>query len=83
MGVQRYLVHPGLIQSRTDGDRHFVSARQLMKLYAVHPAACLICRDCHRLGGENFRDCRFRDGYAIDLIPKFDGDYSLNSKGQK
>ncbi len=32
-----YAVHAGHVRSRTDGDRHFVSAQRLARLYELRP----------------------------------------------
>jgi hypothetical protein len=42
MVKKKYLIWPDLIESKTDGDIHFINARTLMRLYAVEPSECLI-----------------------------------------
>lgn len=63
----RYVLHPGYIRSKHDGDEHFIGGPRLARLYGVN------LRDCV------YGDVR---GYAarkgdIHLFPRFDGDYRL------
>lgn len=38
----KYLLHPGYVISKTDGDRHYITAKMLMKLYNVRPEECVV-----------------------------------------
>ena len=38
----KYIIRPGTMVSRTDGDVHFISAEQLIALYQVNPSECVI-----------------------------------------
>lgn len=38
----KFLVIPGREQSKNDGDWHYITAAQLIRLYRVNPAECLI-----------------------------------------
>lgn len=76
---KRFLVIPGFVISRSDGDRHHVSGKQLMELYRVDP------RECLELSEQVARDERAPPpaGYTwsylnslIHLTPRHDGDYS-------
>jgi hypothetical protein len=67
--VKKYLVCPGRIRSRADGDLHFISARQLIHLYGVNPAECMIRRP-------GIVPQKELEGKVI-LAPRYDGDYSL------
>jgi hypothetical protein len=73
----KYLLFPGLVISRVDGDSHFVGAQELASLYgvpleqcAVRPAAATVaaCKDI----------CRRHD--LIELHPRSDGNYTPLSK---
>lgn len=68
----RYMLHPGEVVSRNDSQTHFISARDLMRLYKLKPSECLICAHCY---GRKALACE--KGSLIDLYPKFNGDYSL------
>jgi hypothetical protein len=68
----KYLVIPGNVRSRNDGDIHYISARQLMQLYGVNPDECVIYDN--RFGGRQYSD------ELIPLRPMFNGNYTLPSK---
>jgi hypothetical protein len=65
--MTKYAVHPGYVTSKTDDDRHFIGAEQLMELYGVSPADCVVIPWDHpapaRLDGR------------IHLYPRYNGDY--------
>lgn len=62
---KKYAILPGYVFSRSDGDRHFITAKQLIQLYGVNPAECIEV-------GEGVDWTGF-----IPLSPRDDGDYSL------
>lgn len=39
--MDKYLLHPGYVVSKTDGNRHYISSKMLMKLYNVSPKECV------------------------------------------
>lgn len=39
--AKRYVVHPGWIRSRYDGDLHFIGYWQLVQLHRVDPTECI------------------------------------------
>ena len=65
-----YLVCPGIVKSKSDGDEHFITAKQLMSLYAVKPYDCLVV-DCP----ESARGIKWED--YIVLRPNTEGNYNL------
>ena len=71
--MPNYVLVPGYIISKKDGDRHFITGKMLQRLYKVDPSDCIEAptgRGCeHWEPPEN----------AIYLRPKQDGDYSLPS----
>lgn len=69
MANKKYLVIPGPVCSKRDGDRHYIEADKLMRLYGVNPADCIIHR--HDRPGER------HDPSLIWLIPQYSGDYTL------
>jgi hypothetical protein len=83
MATLRYALHPGWITSRTDGDRHFITAGQLAALYGVPVRKCLIIPDeSTSQWGSRKQDRDRLVRYAgelklIALAPRHDGDYSL------
>ncbi len=66
----RYILHPGVVTSTNDGDRHPVSAVQLATLYGVKLEDCLIFA---------LRMYREQEG-DIHLFPRTDGNYTLPDK---
>jgi hypothetical protein len=68
MGRVRYVLHPGKIVYKTDGDRRFVGAGQLIDLYGIR-ATDLVAID----SGYGYRPVE-RPGDA-HLYPLSDGGY--------
>ena len=62
----KYLVKPGYVYSKTDGQRHYIGASKLIGLYRVDPKECYISR-----GGPGEPEG------LIVLSPQYDGNYSL------
>lgn len=65
----RFVVVPGEVISKSDGDRHFISARQLIDLYRVNPAECIVLDRPHADAQ------RLMESFIV-LRPRYDGDYS-------
>ena len=40
--MHKYLLYPGYVVSETDGKRHYITAKALMKLYNVPPEECVV-----------------------------------------
>ena len=73
----RYLLCPGRVTSRTDGDHHHVTANQLAMLYGVKMSECLVIPP---QSPANHRERmalldRVRLGELVGLAPRYDGDY--------
>jgi hypothetical protein len=66
----RYVLCPGWITSQNDGDRHYIGAAQLARLYGVNLRDCLVKPAQEKL---HPTDCVGR----VFLHPRFDGDYRL------
>lgn len=64
----KYILHPGQIRSRTDGQIHYISAAKLARLYGLNLADCIVHKE-----PKNY----VFDVYDIHLHPRFDGDYTL------
>ena len=69
MTKTRYVLRPSNVTSRSDGDVHFISARQLADLYGVSLRECKILMDPHG-------QATVKDG-EIHLWPRYDGNYTL------
>lgn len=68
LNEKKYLVCPGYVESRTDGDIHYVGFMELMRLYGVKPEECAVFKP--ELTFEYPRHLRV-------LRPQYDGRYEL------
>lgn len=68
----KYAICPGPIRSSSDGQWHHIRASDLIKLYGVKPAECLILdwNNPERLRGLDI-------DHLIRLCPRLDGNYTL------
>lgn len=68
----RFVLFPGIVRSRSDGDIHLVGVGDLIRLYGVPEHRCRVVR-----GGPD-RDFLGRLGEnEIGLHPQYSGDYTL------
>ena len=65
----KYIIHPGPMESKVDGDIHFITAGQLIKLYGVDPKDCIIREMNDRRREIDPEKCKH-------LYPLYNGDYS-------
>lgn len=67
-----YVICPGIVTSRTDGQEHYVDERSLISLYGVHPALCVVFprNEAQERGWR-------KPVHAMYLEPQYSGDYSL------
>ncbi len=72
--MDKYLLHPGYVISKTDGNRHYITAKMLMKLYNVRPEECVIYLP--------YRPYPNQDK-LIDLYPMGSGEYKDMQKQEK
>lgn len=63
----RYVLHPGVVSSRSDKQLHHISGPALVKLYGVVPEQCVYA---DRAG------YRPKDG-DVHLVPRYSGKYDL------
>lgn len=70
---QIYILNPGYVTSKTDGQRHYISAVQLAELYRVDMRDCTIYQP--GLVVKSPRPTRH-------LYPRFDGNYTLPGGGR-
>ena len=66
--MKKFIIVGGFVTSRSDGDRHFISARQLCELYGLNPDDCFLIR-------EGDRGAMFGLPNLPWLYPRFKGDY--------
>ncbi len=68
----KYLLCPGYVRSKTDGDAHYITAHKLAELYGVSLQECEIKSDSGF--GITYLD------NLIPLYPSYSGDYTLPSE---
>ena len=66
---KKYLVLGGYVNSKNDGQRHYIGCNKLMKLYGVSPNECYCREEWDIYGG-------YPEGLKI-LRPNYEGYYSL------
>jgi len=73
----KYLICPGFVKSKNDGQIHYIGPMQLMRLYRVDPRECYIYEPApwwpvsyYQMAEERFRG-------LLQLGPRYDGDYEL------
>jgi hypothetical protein len=64
-------VHPGWIISRSDGDRHYITGTQLIKLYGLNPQTTMI------MGPDTFMNHYLDNLEDRHFYPRSDGEYRL------
>jgi hypothetical protein len=67
---KRYAVFPGLVESRNDGDEHFLTFGRLCELYSVLPEVCVNMSDESKWRGRDI-------SHLTPLRPRSDGNYSI------
>lgn len=70
--MTRYLIHPGHVRSANDGQLHYVTADQLIKLYQL-PQNSRVVIIAHADPTPSFNDLPG----DVHLWPRRDGKYSL------
>jgi hypothetical protein len=77
----KYLIVPGNVTSKNDGEVHFISAQKLIQLYKVNPKLCItISWDKYVREFLEREDPPGRYQGLIVLRPRSDGNYILESK---
>jgi len=69
MTNKKYVICPGWIVSQNDGDRHFITAQQLIRLYGVNPKECIVRRERDNVLPWH-KELKW-------LRPKYNGDYQI------
>jgi len=68
---KHYLVVPGIVRSKNDGQYHYIDATKLIHLYKVDPKRCVVYDKNIPVEVYN------QFGKLIRLSPRDSGDYSL------
>lgn len=69
-----YVIHPGPVYSKTDGDLHYIGTHELVKLYGVDPNYAV---DELRVTGGLLREEAEGRVRLVHLHPRYDGNYTL------
>lgn len=69
---EKYLIVPGQVRSRSDGDTHYISAQELIRLYGVNPKECKIVEQQVLVNVDRLE--KYYPG-LIELRPRYDGKY--------
>ncbi len=71
--MKKYIVMGGRVESKSDGDIHYISSRKLCDLYKVNPDECYLLGEY-----ESEHSIRMRELPNLPrLTPRYDGNYSL------
>ena len=70
---KKYIVTGGTVISRSDGERHYITAQMLCILYGVHPSECYLIET-----NQPRWDLKLKGLPDLPrLLPKYDGNYKL------
>jgi len=75
LSVKKYVIHSDYVRSRNDGDLHFITCSQLVRLYNVNPSSCIYCFYGQR--EREYRSGLYNNKDLIHLFPRYDGKYIL------
>lgn len=73
--MKKYLVIGGNVQSKSDGQMHYITAVQLCNLYKVNPDECVMRESIDYYNGNRINSF---DKLKI-LQPRYDGNYRLTT----
>lgn len=73
--MKKYALYPGYMISKHDGDRHFIDAPTLARLYKVPLDECVEFQTDRHDWAESAAVG------LIKLVPRYDGDYVLPPQG--
>lgn len=75
----KFVLCPGMVTSKTDGDMHYIGAMQLARLYGVNACECEIYEPAPWWPPSYYQMAEERHKGLIRLDPRYDGNYSLPS----
>lgn len=73
----KYVLCPGMVESQTDGQRHWIGAFHLAQLYGVALSECEIYEPAPWWPRSFYENAYERHEGLIRLTPRQDGDYSI------
>ena len=75
--IARYVLCPGYVRSRNDGQRHYVGPMDLARLYGVRIEQCEIYEPAQWWPESYYRMAEERIRGLIKLAPRWDGNYTV------
>lgn len=73
----KYVICPGMVTSKADGQRHYIGAEALIRLYGVDPQECEIYEPAQWWPVSYYRMREERIHGIPRLEPRYDGNYEL------
>jgi hypothetical protein len=75
-GKLKYVVYPGYVRSKTDGDRRYIDSRNLMRLYKVRPDECMVIHADMNDVERQQRESTANQLKLRPLVPLYHGNYA-------
>jgi hypothetical protein len=72
----KYAVYPGYVTSKNDGDRHWIGATELIRLYGVRIEECEIYEPAPWWPHSYYTWEKERLAGLVELRPRYDGNYA-------
>lgn len=79
----KYVICPGTVTNKTDGQEHYIGPMRLMQLYGVDQRECEIYEPAMWWPQSYYRMAEERQRGLPRLGPRYDGDYTLPNAGNK
>ena len=76
----KYVICPGEVASRTNGQRHYIGAMELIRLYGVDSRECEIHEPASWWPNSYYSMTEERQRGLPRLGPSYDGNYELPSQ---
>ena len=79
----KYVIYPGMVRSRTDGQYHYIGSRKLMGLYGVDPSECVVFDPATWWPTSFYRMAEEDHKGLVKLMPQESGVYDVDQLGQE
>jgi len=76
----KYIICPGYVISKTDGQHHYIGAMRLIRLYGVDPRDCFIYEPAPWWPNYYYVDSGKYLAGVRRLGPRYDGNYDLHEE---
>lgn len=73
----KYVICPGNVISKSDGQRHYIGPMQLIQLYGLDPSECEIYEPAPWWPESFYRMAEERNCGLVKLGPRHDGNYEM------